>query len=278
MLPTNVAAKSTARVTLKKRWPAAIAVSLILLTVFIIEIYFQQLILVLVKGDYVWSPLQPQNVIYLNQWPNVLVSVVSTLFCVIITFPLVFGVLRWFWRITGGADDSIGGVFHYFSSINNYLMSVKVFWGLFWRTVVVTAVAFLPYLIVDAATSPKVYALIGTSVPLGISSLSSIADLLIILGLVGFVAFIIRYYLVPSILFWDENVSVHKAFKYSAVISKGSKGAFFYFVISFIGWFVLSLLAVPLLFTIPYFLASITVFSRYVINHYQMMKKVVPRG
>jgi len=278
MLPTNAAAKSTARVTLKKRWPAAIAVSLILLIVFIIEIYFQQLVLIIAKGDYVWSPLQPQNIIYLNQWSNVLATVVSTLFCFTITFPLVLGVLRWFWRTTGGADDSVGGVFYYFSSRNNYLLSVKVFWGFFWRAVAVMAVAFLPYVIVYVATSPEVYALFGKSIPLGISSLSSIADFLIVLGLVGLIAFIIRYYLVPSILFWDETVSVHDAFKYSAVVSNGSKGAYFYFVISFIGWFVLSMLAVPLLFTVPYFLASVTVFSRYVINHYQRMQNIASQS
>ena len=278
MLPTNAAAKSTARVTLKKRWPAAIAVSLILLTVFIIGIYFQQLLLTILKGDNVWSPLEPQNIIYLNQWSNVLVTVASTLFSFIITFPLVLGVLRWFWRITGGADDSVGGVFYYFSSVNNYILSLKVFWGFFWRTVALTAIVFLPYMIVYAATSPEVYALFGTSVPLGISSLSSIADFLVILGLVGLIVFIIRYYLVTSILFWDETISVHDAFKYSAVVSKGSKSAYFYFVISFIGWFVLSLLAVPLLFTVPYFLASVTVFSRYVINHYQRTQNMAPQG
>jgi len=278
MLPTNAAAKSTARVTLKKRWPAAIATSLILLTVFIIEIYFQQLVLVIAKGDYIWSPLQPQNIIYLNQWPNVLVSVVSTLFFFTITFPLLFGVLRWFWRTTGGADDSVGGVFYYFSAINNYLLSLKVWWGFFWRAVAVTALMFLPYMIAYAATSPEVYALFGTSVPLGISSLSSISDFLIILGLVGSIALIIRFYLVPAILFWDETISVNDAFKYSYIVSKGSKAAFFYFVISFVGWFVLSMLAVPLLFTVPYFLASVTVFSRYIINNYQRMQNTAQQG
>ena len=278
MLPTNAAAKSTARVALKKRWPAAIAVSLVLLTVFIIGTYFQQLLLTVLKGDNVWSPFQPQNIIYLNQWSNVAVTIASTLFSLIITFPLVLGVLRWFWRVTAGADDSVGGVFYYFSSAINYKLSLKMFWGYFWRTVVVTVIVFLPYLIVYAATSPQVYELFGTSVPLGVSSLSSIANFLVILGLVGLIAFIIRYYLVFSILFWDETISVHDAFKYSAVVSKGSKSAFFFFLISFIGWFVLSMLAVPLLFTIPYFLASFTVFSRYIINHYQMMQNAVPKG
>lgn len=278
MLPTNVAAKSTARVTLKKRWPAAIAVSLILLTVFVMEIYFQQLMLIIVKGDFIWSPFQPQNIVYLNQWSNVLVTVISTAFCVAISFPLFFGVLRWFWRVTNGADDSVGGVFYYFSSVDKYFMAIKLFWGFFWRTVVITAIVFLPYIIVTVLTSPDVYALFGKSIPLGISSLASISGFLAVIGTVGFIALIIRYYLVPSIIFWDETVSVHDAFKYSVIVSKGSKSAYFYFLISFIGWLVLSLLAIPLLFTIPYFLGSVTVFSRYILNNYQRMHKAVPEG
>ena len=66
--------------------------------------------------------------------------------------------------------------------------------------------------------------------------------------------------------FWftssDANVPISEIFCYF------SNGKTLSFVLSFFGWFLLTFLYHPTLFTLPYFLASYSVFCRFLINHY----------
>ena len=68
----------------------------------------------------------------------------------------------------------------------------------------------------------------------------------------------------------DESLYLMEAMHISEMISKQSISAFASLVVSFIGWFLLSLLGLPLVYTLPFFLISYVVHSRFAIVNYNL--------
>jgi uncharacterized membrane protein len=61
------------------------------------------------------------------------------------------------------------------------------------------------------------------------------------------------------------------------MISKHSSGAFASLILSFFGWFLLSLFGIPLVYTLPYFLISYVVHCRFAIVNYNLNLEQVSR-
>ena len=72
----------------------------------------------------------------------------------------------------------------------------------------------------------------------------------------------------PLFFVADDNIDANEAMHMSTVISRKTSIDFVYLCFSFIGWLLLSILIVPLIFTLPYMLTSYAVHIRFAVAEY----------
>ena len=106
------------------------------------------------------------------------------------------------------------------------------------------------------------------TMPLWSANLPVVANFLQVLGLILFVFLALRFYLSGLLLVIDDEMHPGEAFHISSLISRDFLMNFIILAFSFFGWFLLSLFAVPLIFTLPLFMASFAVHGRFAINYY----------
>ena len=90
-------------------------------------------------------------------------------------------------------------------------------------------------------------------------------------GIIGTVLFVLatsKYYVSPMVYACCPDMHWTEVFYVSKHISRQTTGAFLVLLVGFIGWFAVSLLGVPIIFTLPYFLSAYAVHCRYAFHHY----------
>lgn len=255
-MPNNYIIKSNAKTSLENKWSAAISVGAIILSVFCLYIVLLQLIIT----------------------PIATVFSEATAFFVIIAFtivaaqlfgmPLLYGALRWFWFTSTDVDVPISEVFCYFGSGKEYLRALSLSFRIFMRSSSVLFFCFLPSLVIVAISSPTTYSMFNASMPYWASSVWALGNTLTFFGIIMSFLLLLRYFAAPILMINDPSITPHEALDLSVIITKNANGKTFSFVLSFFGWGLLSFLYLPVLFTLPYFLASYSVFCRFLINHY----------
>ncbi len=246
MFPSVKAIKSTAKYSLSKVWPKAVAVAFILFGAMVFPTLLYQFLDVITAS-------------YIARYETVYTGI-NGIYTFFVLAPLVFGVLRWFWGVTAQEDMPLSVLFSGFASAKEYGTALKVAWAFAWRI----ALAGIPMYIANAIS------LMELPLPDGI-------DITPILAMVAFgcggVSFIITVFIVARLLPLPFSVINHPCqyvsdnVKESFIISKSTATHYFTLFVSLGGWLLLSLLFIPLLYTIPLFLACYAVLIRFSINH-----------
>lgn len=191
-----------------------------------------------------------------------------TLFIFFLTVPLFYGVLRFFRRMQWGETDGIISIFHYFSSKREYLRVIKVNAVVAVRLGVIGVILLIPAFITDLLQSSFVYDLLGTAIPLWTSNLWVVSIVLFVTALIVLFFVSLRFYIVPFIFVANDDIDTLKAVSLSNIISKRTAFDFFFFMLSFIFWILISILLVPLCFLLPYFIMSYLVHCRFAVSQY----------
>ncbi len=259
------AAKSTAKTALKGHWPTALGVCAILLLTLLFQAVVEQLVITVLRAEFVWGIGGAPDALALLQWNNAAATVVSLALTVFVYLPVHLGVMRWFWRFTGGAKDPVGEVFYYFGNRYAYGRAMSYIFSLGWRFALAGVVVYLPYVLVSMITGAEVF---GPQVSTALSLLLPVTGMFSAAGAVLYIAYILRYFLAPWLLFSYEDQPVKEILRQAVQMSKGYKSGYVGFACTFIGWLVLCILVFPLLYVAPLLLASMAVYCRYCINHY----------
>lgn len=262
MQPTFSEIKYAAKASMKHRWAEGIAVSLVFSATALLDVLMQYMLMVVFKVTNVWSPFTPTNLPLYNVVASVGITVFSALFSLAVMFPLIFGVMRWFWLVTGAGDPGIGEIFYFFSRPKHFFKSFGISIGIYVRLVIGTVICFLPYILMSIFTQPDIYNQLGVDMPIVMESLNSVVGILEFLGFAALVLWVSSFSLFYSVLFSEPELSAHKTIKRASKLSRGLRFNFVTFILSFFGWFLLSFLVLPLLFVAPYFLSSIAVYGR----------------
>ena len=135
-----------------------------------------------------------------------------------------------------------------------YKKALKLTFNFALKTVVYALLLLIPYFIVSLISNTETYEFFNITIPLWTANLSNIAVFLKSIATVGTVFFMLKYYLAPMLVVADENMDVTEAMHMSVVISKNTTLDFVYLVFSLLGWVLLSLLFIPLIFTLPLFI------------------------
>lgn len=251
--------KATAKTALKGKWFKAAICSFMPIILYFIIIYIVAVLNLVIS--------------------NVANLLVFPLLCFFGLFPITLGVLRYFWRMLNSADDELVSVFYFFSSSKIYLNFLKNTFYVTLRLVLIAFFCFIPAMLTDLFLGSEIYVFFNIPIPTIISHSWVISSAVKILSAVVFVFIVGRYYLVPFLTVADENMDLSEAMHISSVISKSSFSDFILLVFGFIGWMVLSIFLVPLVFTLPYMLSAYLIHSRFAVAEYNIsIEKSNPYG
>ena len=164
MQPTFSEIKAAAKSSLKHRWPEAIAVSLVLMATSLLNTVIQQVLMSVFRINVTWSLFTTEGIPAYSVAAGIGIIAFSVIFSLAVIVPLAFGVMRWFWLVTGGSDPTVGEIFHYFSSAKVFFKTLGLSVSLYWRIIVGTIVCFAPYIAVRVLTSPELYNRIKRSI------------------------------------------------------------------------------------------------------------------
>ncbi len=252
MTAGNSVVKLTAKTALKNNWLKCIAASLSLI--------FSCLI-IFIAADYV-------SYISNGALGYILLAVAG----IFLIFPLFLGVVRFFWRMIFGADDMQAAIFHYFSDKEKYRRALRLSASLAIRTVGFAAVVFLPAFIINIFSGVKIYDIMNIPIPIWTGNLYYLTVFLKTVASVVLFFIMSRYYLAPFLAVADEDMDVTEAIHMSCTLAKDTGLDFIYLIFSFLGWLLISVLVFPLVFTLPYFMTSLSVHVRFAVAEYN--KKV----
>ena len=267
MQPTFTEIKYAAKKALKHRWAEAIAVSMVFLATALLDIMIQVMLMTILKVNTVWTPFTPTEAPVSNTIASICITAFSGIFSITVMFPLIFGVMRWFWNVTGGGDPNINDIFCYFSTAKLFFKSLKISLGLFLRLIIGAVVCFLPYALIDIFTSPDIYSAWNINMPSVMAGFRTLTSTFELIGFIAFTLFMATFAPFYAIMYIEPELSAHSTLKRATVISRHNRWRFVGFVISFMGWFALCLLALPLIFVVRFFMGSLAIYGREAYRH-----------
>ena len=159
-------------------------------------------------------------------------------------------------------------MFFYFSSSAVYRKSVNFILRLIIRLLISYFLLSLPAIIVGGLASADVYEFFGFAIPLWTPLLSTISNLLFVLSFIIFIFVNIKYYLSPYLFIIDDEITPENALKMSIIISRRTQIDFIYLFFGMIVYVILSLLYLPLIFTMPILLMTYLIHSKYAVIQY----------
>ena len=248
VIPGSRPAKSNAKAFLKPMWSQSIAALGILCATVIMGICIKELLAGFVSPAVGTAAL--------------------VLYTVFVTAPLVMGYIGWLWRATFLPDSACTEMFLPFSALHGYARTVGFVLALAVRLFVAYVVVMLPYAIAHMASSPRFYELVGGSMPVWAINIWIFEKFLKVVGIAAFVLLLLRHYLAPVIFVVGGNLTPAESFYLAKEVGNVSLSAFLQLLWGFLGWALLSLLALPALYTFPYFSFSFIFHCRFAISQY----------
>lgn len=197
----------------------------------------------------------------------------SALVYFIVMSVIAMGYTKLHFAFAEGRDESISTLFDMFSSAKKFFGSLffSVEYGL--RLIITAAFA--------AAPGTGLFYIAYTYIPDGNRTIEllkisacCIAISLVILCLSLWLIFIQRWHLAKY--YFISGKGVFKSFSLSAKASKGFCTSLLKFKLSFIGWAVISLLILPMIWSVPYYMISAAIYSKYLMERYEHSLAQVP--
>ncbi len=195
-------------------------------------------------------------------------DIIYILMSIFILTPLFLGLLRYIWRMLFSVYDNPVSVFYYLSEKAIYIKALKFIFNLIFKALPVGILLYFPNILLWFFSKDFFYQTFDLTMPLWVANIN---QLLVILNLVAgviLIFYMLKFYLAPILFVADEEMAVEETLHMSAVISRKSSLDFIYLATSFIGWILLSVLVIPLIFTLPYLLSSYAVHVRFAIAEY----------
>ena len=207
---------------------------------------------------------------------DVVANFIMILLTVLLCGPLALGVFRLFWRLHGGLVESPANAFYYFSGTARYYKAIKLCFMLSLRLLMFAAVFYLPAILLYIISSPDLYDFLKMPIPMWSQYLQHLVNFFSSIGAVLIISSMLRFYLAPVLVIADDEMDAEEAVHMSAVIAKTSFTDFIFLAFSLLFWIIISLLFIPLIFTLPYFIMCYVVHSKVAIKDYnERIKKLI---
>ena len=259
-MPKISVVKQTAKMALKNKWPSAICVFVVAAAVFAVRTMLASL-LNMIFAFALSSPA--------GNWVLFGISTFLTVLDIFAFGPAYLGALRWFWQVSVGTYEPVFTVFYYYNDPSEYKKAIGVAFGVAWRGALYSIISFLPLGGVTALMM-MMTASIQEFSPLLQTGMIYIWLLTAILGVLLVVTLFTKYFPLAGVLFSDESLTARRAFKVAKMISKGRRAGFMYLLLTLFGFIMMCVVAIPMLWVVPYLLTSYSVYSRYSITDFNL--------
>ena len=264
----NERIRRNARAMLRQNWSKAVALTVAVtaaaLLISLLEsglsallgIYGVPSMLYIYRGNL--SMLFPERIL-----PSLLLSAGLWLLEAALLYPLMRGISEWDFHLTyGGREDNMRDVFGPLRSGRNFFRAVWLYLNMSVRSSFYMAVLLLPG---GAMILTSMFFTQGN--PSSLDRIMAIMGLaigvcLVALGLITGYIFTRRYQLAPYLIADNDSLTAGQALKLSVQATKGFKTGYAWFQFGFVGWGLLSVLMLPLFYTVPYFWGSNALYAR----------------
>lgn len=199
-----------------------------------------------------------------------LVSVAFSLIRLCIMAPLMLGIINWALELTDGRAKPVGTVFWAYDN-TAFGRSVLLDLSIAIKTSLFSLVIMLiPMLLIGFGSG---LAAVGSISPaLGI--IMRVSGGLLLLACVPFVLWFAARYFVARLLLCDRYYyTTREATHLSVEATRGRRWAVVGFYFSFLPWYLLCVLLLPLLYVLPYYRVSSVMYARYLFEDYLMRQK-----
>ncbi|MEE0945235.1 MAG: DUF975 family protein [Acutalibacteraceae bacterium] len=246
-MASSKAVKATALAILKGNWGNAVAMAMI---------PFCASVIAYLIGSLLSLPM--------GTFSAIIVIAINLILCA----PLWLGAIRCYWRMANDVKDGVSEVFYYFSDVALYKRTLFFSLRLFLLVALGIVVVFIPALAVDFVTSESFYTMLNIATPLWVLNLNFISGILGFLGFAASIAYVICFFLAAFVFVTRDDIEPSKCIREGMKMAKYTKNTFSSYVFSFLGWILLSLFFVPVIFTAPYMLMAYTVGCRFAVASY----------
>ncbi len=182
--------------------------------------------------------------------------------------PILLGVVRYVWRMLFSVTDSPIAVFYLFSSKELYVKSLKLIFQFVLKIVFWFLVLNIPSLLLFLLSKSFVFEFFNSTTPVWTANLAYYSRLLLNLTSVIVFFIMLKFYMAPILFVADSNIDVGEAMYLSSVISRKSSTDFIGLLVVNLGWILLSILILPLPFTLPLLLTYYAVHVRFAVAEY----------
>ena len=286
MLPSGSQMKQTARAALKKHWFGAVAVVGLFLSVSLLLALCEEMVRYFfhigAAGDALTTMLNTAVLSTGSLLPLAVTAGGFVLNCLIMC-PLLLGLTRYFLMLVYGQNPSVGELFFHFSSAAVFGRALLMRVLLYLRVLAWMLLCFLPALICLAFSLPPIYSLFGLADGDAIVALfNTLSVLFVPVGLLALGFILPRYFLVSALINTEPSWSAGKCINRSIRYTQKRRVTIFGFLLSFIGWMLLCVFALPILFVFPFFYASSAVLEAHLlaagrqIEQQQMLTTAAP--
>ncbi len=251
MFPSSSVIKKNALSALKNNWGTAIAVSMI---------FFCFVFAIMLIGSFVGGLVSSQIL-------NVVIYIMGAVIFVAVCVPLIFGIIRFFWHMADSGKTDVNDVFMYFSSSKMYFRAFHITLLLLAKILIIALLMYLPSIIVWLASTDAVKNVLKFT-PLWMGNLWIIVAFLRVLGFVLTAIIALKYYLAPFVFVINDTIEPIEAIHLSSKAAALSVWNFVGLICTLIGWIILTMLAIPAFFTVPYFIMCYVVHSHFAVFNY----------
>lgn len=272
--------KKNAKLALKKNWGGAILIFLIVFGVAAMLSILQQVVVTVFVdrsvvnetiSDFILDPSHgvPEALTIRNLAAEWIVIGVFSVLSLLFVAPLSLGEMRWFLKLIHGERMQVAEVFHFFESGRNFGRSVWYHINIYVRTLLWGIPIFA---VPGCILGVSVYFLSGSEeVQRSSAAIASagifLAAILMILAGIFYAACVNRYALASYLLAESDEITVRKAIRDSVKFTKGFRFSLLWFELSYIGWFLLCVIAFPLLlYVMPYYNTAYAMYARYIVE------------
>lgn len=259
--------KTDAKTALCNNWGKAICIMLVFLAVWVLFALLESVISVALglqsfQQMFALEGLPPEH---LNT-TQMLLSVAMLVLSFLVLAPLTTGMIQWYYRLTEGESEEISTIFSMFSTAKIYFKTLWLHLNLTVRVLCWTVLLTGPGALISwwgLRTLGRVTNDMGKA--LAVTGMFS-GLVLLVLGIIFLLILSTKYLLALFLYVESPDVKISAAICASRHYTRGHRLELFAFFVSFLPWYLLCIILVPLLYVVPYLSCSMALYSRYLIQ------------
>ena len=201
---------------------------------------------------------------------DIIAIIIAVCLNVFLIAPLGLGLLKYIWKISLGVADGPIAIFYWFGNKKLYVKSLKFILNFALKLLLWLTVLNIPSFLLLAFSKTFFFELFNIAPPVWTASLSYYGEILSSVSFVAVFFIMLKFYMAPVLFIADENANVEECMYNSSVISRKTSFDFISLIFNQAHIVLLSLLVLPMPFTLPYLLSYYVTHTRFAVEEYNL--------